>query len=905
MANSEGDAETKGSPPDTGSDEQTTPRPTTPPPPGFDYSWMPPYGWVLVATSEDAVLPTTAQPADIPSEPQSDSSASAQKKYPKAPPPLPTAESPVPPPIPKTPPPLPTGSPGAPADPFASATEWFLQKYELSKTYAKKNPVVAGALGVVALLVLTSPFWFLMLGLGVQQVISSPEERFYQDAQKESQAGKDWDSIRLATLAVRRNPTHVGASYLIGLGEHELGEYNAAIVQLNKTIGLDANNVKAHLLLARSYLESRQPISAVQEADIVTQLARDQKSLQEAAHIRGMANYALRQFAKAGKDLKIAAEGNQQSAELYADYAKCLLEEALYEDCIEQCNKALKINAAYPQAYDTRGMAFQKLNNIQQALSNFKNASHLCRANTSYALHWAALSADHTKNYIEILDQVFPILRFNPTTTDETRLRHLVRQIAERAYKASFKQFRQKKDCASLADICVIYKSINRPQWAVQVASQAVRMHPDCADAYFRRAQARLVRNQRGDVESAVSDADKALSLNANLINAYITRGFALELLQRYDEAVKDYQRYLDHDGMRVPAAQDRMAQCYAELGSYTLALKNATDAVNNEPSCSEYTANRAALNSDQQNYDAALKDLKEALKTAETFDDLDRIYTTRLGIWMYGKVDMQRAKDDALRVLVMHPNRVDTLVAMAKACNGLNQPAEAQGYSSRALRLAPKNLMANREQATSYLLQNDNRAALASIALSTISTNVAAYFTDLKALAQFRAGEYAQAEATTLGIKPVHQAQTFDSVRGLSMFYQDRGKEALNFLRQLSEKSPTAEGYLVPLFVVEAKESGLNEARAQLRARLGKLSESARRSNLIAKFLAGELSKQDLLRDVGPGLPAQTNARVAAGLVDLYSGNKAAAKEEFLWVRQNGYRGGIEPAVALAELRR
>ncbi len=68
--------------------------------------------------------------------------------------------------------------------------------------------------------------------------------------------------------------------------------------------------------------------------------------------------------------------------------------------------------------------------------------------------------------------------------------------------------------------------------------TEAIRLKPDFAKAYFRRGNAR---RKQGDDDNAIADYTTAIRLNPDYTDAYYNRGIEFYRKGRYDDAIADY----------------------------------------------------------------------------------------------------------------------------------------------------------------------------------------------------------------------------------------------------------------------------------------------------------------------------------------------------------------------------
>jgi len=85
------------------------------------------------------------------------------------------------------------------------------------------------------------------------------------------------------------------------------------------------------------------------------------------------------------------------------------------------------------------------------------------------------------------------------------------------------------------------YKILKRSQEALRDYNKALEMKPDSAEAYGARGA--FYAENLNLYDEALRDLDKALELNWNLVSAYVARGNTYKILERYQEALQDYER--------------------------------------------------------------------------------------------------------------------------------------------------------------------------------------------------------------------------------------------------------------------------------------------------------------------------------------------------------------------------
>lgn len=86
-----------------------------------------------------------------------------------------------------------------------------------------------------------------------------PVERHFRMAQDYHARGKLDDAIKEIELALKEDPKHVPSNCELGVIYMGKNDYEKAIEQLNKTLGLDQNYPKTHYALANAYARKLNP----------------------------------------------------------------------------------------------------------------------------------------------------------------------------------------------------------------------------------------------------------------------------------------------------------------------------------------------------------------------------------------------------------------------------------------------------------------------------------------------------------------------------------------------------------------------------------------------------------------------------------------------------------------------
>lgn len=116
---------------------------------------------------------------------------------------------------------------------------------------------------------------------------------------------------------------------------------------------------------------------------------------------------------------------------------------------------------------------------------------------------------------------------------------------------------------------------------AVQNFTEAIRLNPDYAEAYYNRG---LIYHSKGELDRAIKDYTEAIRLKANLAEAYHYRGFVHYRKRELDDAIKDYT-----EAIRL---KPDFAEAYHYRGNTWCAKKDFYSAVGDYQKCLDVSGN-------------------------------------------------------------------------------------------------------------------------------------------------------------------------------------------------------------------------------------------------------------------------------------------------------------------------
>ena len=182
------------------------------------------------------------------------------------------------------------------------------------------------------------------------------------------------------------------------------------------------------------------------------------------------------------------------------------LDEGKYEFATDEFTKAIDLNPDYSQAYNSRGIAYDKLQQYQRAIQDYDQSIRkgLNHASGYYNRGNAYSRLDQNERAIQDYDKAI--------------------QLDHNYAKAYSNRGRS-------------YDELGQYERAIQDYDQVIRLDPDDAVAYFNRG---IVYYHLDQNERAIQDLDKAIRLDPDFAYAYYNRSIAYHNIGLYPQADAD-----------------------------------------------------------------------------------------------------------------------------------------------------------------------------------------------------------------------------------------------------------------------------------------------------------------------------------------------------------------------------
>jgi tetratricopeptide (TPR) repeat protein len=137
-----------------------------------------------------------------------------------------------------------------------------------------------------------------------------------------------------------------------------------------------------------------------------------------------------------------------------------------------------------------------------------------------------------------------------------------------------------------------------------------IKKHPDKADYYNRRAEARAYKK---DLENALEDLNEAIRLNPKEHSYWVNRGTVFGALNKPDKALEDFKKAIGLKSTEVARAY--RGTLYLEQAAFDNAIEDFTEAIRLNPNYTPAYTNRGIAYSNTGEYKKALLDYEATIR--------------------------------------------------------------------------------------------------------------------------------------------------------------------------------------------------------------------------------------------------------------------------------------------------
>jgi len=214
-------------------------------------------------------------------------------------------------------------------------------------------------------------------------------------------------------------------------------------------------------------------------------------------------------------------------------------------------------------------------------------------------------------------------------------------------------------------------------------AEQGIAQDTDIGALYFYRG---IAYSDKGELDLAIADFTQALKIHPEFADAYYNRGIAYSEKRELDLTIADYTQALKIYP-EFTAAYNNRGSAYSDKGELDLAIADYTQALKIYPKFTVAYINRGSTYSDKGELDLAITDFNLALKFNPESADA---YNNR-GIAYYKKGELDLAIADFKLALKFNPEYYEAYISRGVAYSDKGELEKAIADYTQALKFNPE----------------------------------------------------------------------------------------------------------------------------------------------------------------------------------------------------------------------
>jgi predicted O-linked N-acetylglucosamine transferase (SPINDLY family) len=277
-----------------------------------------------------------------------------------------------------------------------------------------------------------------------------------------------------------------------------------------------------------------------------------------------------------------------------------------YKEAVRQIDAALKINPKIAGAYQTRGVALQKLRRFDEAVASYDEAISLAPDDAS-SFYNRGNAFQELKRFDDAVASYDQAITLKPDHAGAFYNRGNALQELNRIDEAlaSYNQaITLKLDHANaFSNRGVALQKLKRYDEAVASYDQAIALAADDASSFYNRGAA-LQELKR--FEEAVASYDRAITLKPGYASTFFNRGNALHSLNRFDEALASYDHAIAFKPDYAEAFNNRSITL-KDLNRIDEAMASCDKAIALKPDYADAFNNRGVALQELKRYDEAM----------------------------------------------------------------------------------------------------------------------------------------------------------------------------------------------------------------------------------------------------------------------------------------------------------
>jgi tetratricopeptide (TPR) repeat protein len=279
---------------------------------------------------------------------------------------------------------------------------------------------------------------------------------------------------------------------------------------------------------------------------------------------------------------------------------------------------------------------------------------------------------------------------------------------------------------------------INRSEEALQSYKKAIELDPENSDTWMSQGGAS---NNLGRYDEALQSYKKAIELDPKKPDIWMSQGDTLYNLRRYDEALQSYKKTIELDPGN-PGAWMSQGDTLNSLECYDEALKSYKKTIELDPKNSHTWMSQGMVFKNLGRYNEALRSCKKAIE----LDPGNSNTWMHQGIVFNESGRYNEALQSHKKAIELDPGNSNTWMHQGGVFNNLRQYDEALESCKKAIELDPKDFNAYSLMALALSLMNDFDNSVQAIDKAINLRHEEVIFRANRSIILARAGRFAEA---------------------------------------------------------------------------------------------------------------------------------------------------------------
>ena len=528
-------------------------------------------------------------------------------------------------------------------------------------------------------------------------------------------------SVEALQQVIALESNNAGYFWLLGIGYHNLKQYEEAVIAFQQAIALDPNNASYRFFLGKTYetlkwdeeaITAHQQAVALEPDDagnyfnlgvVYYELERYEEAItayQQAIVLEpsdpiyhsnlGLAYYKLERHEEAIIAYKQAIALESDVAEYHSNLGKTYRELERYEEAIVAFQQAIVLESNDAGYHSNLGVIYYELERYEEAIRVHQQAiaQEPDNASAHSNLGAAYCELERYEKAIAALQQAVALEVDNAGFYSNLGVAYYRLERCEEAITMHQQAIVLEPDNPIYhSNLGLACDALERYEEAVTAHQKAVALEPNNAQFHLNLG---ITYNGLEQYEEALNSLNTTIKLDPNHHWAYETRGIILRTLGQYNEAIRSLQQ-AERTNSTCPTCIGQQGQTYLEMGQYDEAIANFNRAINLVSDYDSAIAYRGEAYLLKERYEHALADFDRAL---ELIPDNAWVLGRR-GLSFLQLEQYEKALTDFDRALELMPDYAQVLTVRGETYLRLGQYQEALADFDRALELVPDNAYA------------------------------------------------------------------------------------------------------------------------------------------------------------------------------------------------------------------